>query len=418
MTDQHVQRALLLLEQGRSHDAAAEARRALALEPNHAMALGILATCNLMAKEFAKGLELARQAVANDAEHPWLLLVLARAQFYTYDVPAAKETLQTGLQNMPDYAPFWALLGEIEMYGEQWAKALEAADQGLQFDPSDVDLINLRSRALVKLNRTGEAAETLAHALNQAPEDPYSHANKGWVMVEQGRFDDAIASFREALRLNPNLEHARTGLKEAIKGKNPLYRMVLNYFLWMGKMQSGTQWLIIIGIYLGGRVLRRMSDMGGIAGVIGMALLALYVIFVYSTWIARPIGDLFLRLHPVGKLALDDDEIKATNWTGGLLGLTIVLFLASAFAKSDQDSPLTLAALLCLTMLIPVGGLFSVPEGTTSRRNLTWYAMGLAACAVLGLTLFPMCLLVYGIGLFTYGWVANYVTERESKRFR
>lgn len=413
MTDQHIARAFLLLQQGRSHDAAAEARRALSLDPNQPMALGILATCNLVAKEFEKGLEFAKQAVAQDAEHPWLLLVLARAQFLNYNIPAARETLAAGLQLVPDFAQFWELQGEIDMYQQQWAQALESAEKGLQIDPNDVDLINLRSRALVKLDRSGEAAETLAHALNQAPEDPYSHANKGWVLVEQDRYDEAIDSFREALRLNPNLEHARSGLKEAIKGKNLLYRVILKYFLWMGKMQSTMQWGIIIAVYFGGRLIRGMSQMGGVAGFIGMGLFALYITFVYSTWIGRSVGDLFLRLHPVGKLALDDDEIKATNWVGGLLAASIVLFLVAYFAAPG----LMLAGFICLTMLIPVGGLFSMPEGTDSRRNLRVYAIGLAVCGVLGLFVQPL-LLVYAIGLFVYGWVANYVVERESRRFR
>lgn len=417
MVDQHLERAFLLLQQGRTHDAAAEARRALTLEPTHPMGLGILAVCNLNAKEFGKGLELARQAVSQDAEHPWLLLVLARAQFLTQDTWAARQTLQAGQQVAPGYAPFWELLGEIEMYDEKWEAALQAADRGLALDPDDVDLVNLRSRALVKLSRTDEAAETLSYALNKAPGDPYSHANQGWVFVEQDRYDEAIASFKEALRLNPNLEHARSGLKEAIKGKNLFYRVLLKYFLWMDKMSSTAQWGIIIAFYFGSRFLRKMSEMGGVAGMIGMGLFGLYILFAYSTWIGKPVSNLFLRLHPVGNLALDDDERKGSNWVGTLLALGLVLLAVGYFLPEHLGQMVWMAGLVSMLMLIPVGGLFSVPEGTKARRNLGWYAGALAGLGVLSLAM-PGLLLVFAIGLFAYGWVANYVMQQEWKRFR
>jgi len=417
MVEQHLERAFLLLQQGRSHDAAAEARRALTLEPTHPIGLGILAVCNLNAKEFGKGLELARQAVAQDAEHPWLMLVLARAQFLTQDTWAARQTLQAGQQVAPDYAPFWELLGEVEMYDEKWEAALAAADRGLALDPDDVDLVNLRSRALVKLSRTGEAAETLAYALNKAPGDPYSHANQGWVMVEQDRYDEAIESFKEALRINPNLEHARSGLKEAIKGKNLFYRVLLKYFLWMDKMSSAAQWGIIIAFYIGSRFLRRMSEMEGWAGMLGMGLFGLYILFAYSTWIGKPVSNLFLRLHPVGNLALDDDERKGSNWVGSLLALGAALLAAGYFLPEDLGKLLWMGGLVAMLMLIPVGGLFSVPPGTATRRNMGWYAGGLAAAGVLGLFM-PGLFAVFAIGLFAYGWVANYLMQKEWKRFR
>lgn len=425
-------RAVLLLKQGRTHDAAAESRQVLTQDPNHAFALGILSTCNVAAKEYAPALDLAQRAVQSEPHDPWLMFVLARAQFFNKQIGQAKQTIHAGLEIDPEFASFWELQSEIAFFEERWEEALYAAEKGLEITPDDVDLVNLRTRALVQLKRTGEAEETVDFALNRAPEDPYSHANRGWVLIEQDRYDEAIESFREALRLNPNLEHARAGLKEAIKGKNWLYRGVLKYFLWMNKMQSGSRWGIIIGLYLASRVLRGLTKAGGFVGYIAAPLLALYVLFVYSTWIGKPVGDFFLRFHSLGKLALDDDERRGSSWVGGLLAAGAILMLTSFLLPTEllslqSEAPiertgglkgtLFLLGMGCFIMLIPIGGLFSVEESSQSRRYLKWFAIGLAASGLLGMTIYPGLLVVFGLGVFAYGWVANYFISKDAKSF-
>ena len=59
----------------------------------------------------------------------------------------------------------------------------------------------------MKLNRQDEAAETLDYALNKAPENSYSHANKGWVAIEKDQYDKAIEHFKEAELLVDITQH-------------------------------------------------------------------------------------------------------------------------------------------------------------------------------------------------------------------
>jgi len=99
---------------------------------------------------------------------------------------------------------------------------------------------------LVKLNRKQEAADTMDYALHRAPQSSYSHANKGWVSIEKGAYEEAITHFKEALRLNATNAYAKAGLREGIKAKNFLYRGVLKYFLWLGKLQAKYRWAFVI----------------------------------------------------------------------------------------------------------------------------------------------------------------------------
>lgn len=406
----------MLLQQGRTHDAAAEARQILAQDPNHAIALGILSTCNVEYKEFAPALDLAKRAVASEPDNPWLMYILARAQFFNKQITQAQQTADAGLKMNPFMSSFWELLGEIDFYKQDWKSALFYAEKGLGLAPNDVDLINLRTRALVQLQRTGEAQETIEFALNKAPDDPHSHANRGWVMIEQDRYDDAIESFRESLRINPNLTHAREGLKEAIKGKNWLYRVVLKYFLWMSKLPSQTQWLVIIGFYLASRFVDQWSDSGGWTGYLASTFVTIYLVFVFSTWIGKPVGNLFLRLHPLGKLALDDDEKLASNWIGALLVGSAGLLLASLVVSPVWKGWCSDFGFICLLMLIPVAGIFAVGEGTKSRRYLTFYATAIFLLLLGGLFLIEL-FYVAAVAIFCISWVANYLIQKESREF-
>ena len=109
--------------------------------------------------------------------------------------------------------------------------------------------------ALVRLGRKSEAVDTVNYALERDPESGFSHANQGWNCLHQNNPKQALDHFREALRLDPELEYAREGMVEALKARNPVYRAMLSYFLWMGRLSDRYQWGIVIGIYFGSRVL-------------------------------------------------------------------------------------------------------------------------------------------------------------------
>ena len=57
-------------------------------------------------------------------------------------------------------------------------------------------------------------------------------------MLDEGKYPQAMEHFREALRLEPDMEWARLGVVETLKAKRVLYRPVLWYFLWISKFSS------------------------------------------------------------------------------------------------------------------------------------------------------------------------------------
>ena len=69
------------------------------------------------------------------------------------------------------------------------------------------------ARLLMKLGRLDEAAVLVAEQQAWWPSDPHTLVDRGVLAVLQGRTDEAIELFREALRLDPTLPDARQNLE-------------------------------------------------------------------------------------------------------------------------------------------------------------------------------------------------------------
>lgn len=423
MVAQLLKQAELLLETNRPAEAEKKIRQALSDAPENPEALAALAWCLIQQNKYADALPPAQQAVAQEADHPYHLYVLGYAFLLNNQPDKARETVQSALHIAPDSSVLYHLMAQLEFHAQRWDLALHNVDKGLELDPEDEALINLRTVVLVKLNRTSEAGETVDSALYKNPENAYSHANKGWVAIEKGQYAEAQASFLESLRIDPNNEHAQDGLKESIKAKNLLYRVVLRYFLWMNKLSSGNQWLVIIGTYVAFRLVRTVATNNPGLQPFLMPLIVFYIAFVFSSWIAGPISNLILRLHPLGKHALTDDEKRGSFLVGICFAAAVSAILAGLLLN---NSTLILGGTVLFILMIPAGGLFSTQPGGKARQQLSWYA-GVLAVAGLGIPLLglllnntsltTMGLGIFGVGIFAYGWVANYVIMRDGRRF-
>lgn len=424
---QHLERGNILYQQRRYAEAEREYFKILAESPNNPFALAMLAQCYLETSRKQEALSFAEKAVANAVESPTIYYVLARCQFYNQLIDKALSSIKSGQQLDPANSDFFLLKSQIAFYQENWELALEEAENGLMLDPEEVVLINLRARALVKLNRKEEAANTMDYALHRAPQSSYSHANKGWVSIERDEYEAAINHFKEALRLDASNAYAKSGLREAIKAKNFVYRGVLKYFLWMGKLQEKYRWGFVIGLYILYRVALALAETSDLMAMLMMPLIIAYILFAFSSWIAMPISNLFLRLHPLGKHALEEDEVLASTLVGGLAGLSILSFIlffltGGAFDLTGDDfiiggyAILFLLGVMLLLMMIPVGGLFFAEKGTVGRKNLTIFATGLALVGSLALlTDIGLLFTIFFLGILGYSFAASYIIGKGAK---
>lgn len=65
--------------------------------------------------------------------------------------------------------------------------------------------------------------------------------------LHEGNPRAAPEHFREALRLEPDDEYARSGIVHALRARHFLYRLMLAYFLWMSRLSGTVQLALIFG---------------------------------------------------------------------------------------------------------------------------------------------------------------------------
>ncbi|WP_405284246.1 tetratricopeptide repeat protein [Methanobrevibacter sp.] len=94
-------------------------------------------------------------------------------------------------------------------------KALEIFDEVLEIEPERTEAINGKGSTLMKLNRFDEADECFNKSLSIC-ENSSALLNKGMIAKHRNDFENAIAYYDKALKVNPNLENIVNILKSEI----------------------------------------------------------------------------------------------------------------------------------------------------------------------------------------------------------
>lgn len=370
-------RAELLLNQERYDLAADTLRQALLQSPEDADIHRLLAFCLSEQEKFDEATSHAQRAVHLAPDDPYAHYVLCSVMADRRRWREARQAIEEALALAPGEPDFYAMLARIAFAQERWRDALSAAEQGLAIDGENGGCINLRAMAQVKLGDKAGASATIDLALARRPDDPVAHANQGWVLLEQGNPKKAVEHFREALRLNPEFEWAQQGILEALKAHNPIYRLMLAWFLWMARLPSGARWGIILGGYFGYQFLRNVARQSPDFALFIWPVLIVYMVFAVMTWLVVPLSNLLLRLHPWGRHALSQDAIRGAN----LVGLSLILPLVAVGLDYARGASLGIWWYPYLALLaLPASGIYSCERGWP--RNVA--AAATAALALLG----------------------------------
>lgn len=371
-----VDRALLLLQQSRPADAERELMLALSENPESARAHAYLALCRIDLDKKDEALKTAKNAVGLEPDEPFGHYVHAVVLHRLDRDKEALSVVNEAIRLDPDSEAHFALQASIHLALRDWSSALVSAGQGLALNPEDVNCANLRSMALVRLGRKEEAMATVENALEREPDSALSHANQGWNCLHHNDPRRAQVHFREALRIDPELEYARQGMLEALKARNPVYRAMLAYFLWMGRQSGRMQAVFLIGMLFGGRFIRTTAESNPGLGVVLWPLLGLFYLFIYLSWTAVPMFNLLLRLDRFGRFVLSHEEKVASNW----FGACVVASLGSLVAWAvTGDFRYGFGAAVCAVLSICV----TVTLARTGKSRVI-FGVATAALALLG----------------------------------
>jgi Flp pilus assembly protein TadD len=177
----HALLGLLLANRSRYREALEEAREAIRLDPDTALAYYVVSLC------------LAHRRIGRVG-------AIAEA------IAAAERAIRLDPQRSGPYAQlaYLHLTHPWAAFRRRHAEAaLRAAEGGLEVDPLNVPCLVLRGSALGRLGRQDEAEVAYSHAIALEPEAAYVYAAYGWLLVGRGQIERALAALHEADRLEP-----------------------------------------------------------------------------------------------------------------------------------------------------------------------------------------------------------------------
>jgi tetratricopeptide (TPR) repeat protein len=412
--DNRLSKVEILIQQEKFQEAERLLSDLLTEDSNNIHFLSLLAEVNLQQDKFNNANSIIENAIGLSPDSAYLFYIKSRIAIQQDKLSEAEKNIIQAIEIDPYDADYFALLANIKLGRKQFEEALETANKALEIDAENLLALNTRSTALNKLNRSEESFETIEGALREEPNNAYTHANYGWGLLEKGSHKKALEHFKEALTNDPTFKYAQSGMLEALKATNPVYRIFLKYSFFMSNLTAKYQWGVIIGFYFGLKALRTIAKHNESLQPYLTPLIVALGVIAFSTWIITPISNLFLRFNKYGQLLLDKKEKMSSDFVAISFGIFIVGLL-SYFALSNEKM-LTIAV-FGFTMMLPFGTMFS-PSKNKNRLLIYTIVLAVVGLTAIGLTfstgeLFNSMTAVFVFGFVAFQWVANYMLIKE-----
>lgn len=410
MFDEQIEKIELLINHKRFDLAQNEITQLLTVNADDSYLYYLLSNIKLQQDNYTDADKLIDKAIALYPDSGYYYFFKGCIKLYGEQYAEVEDLLQTAITIDPESADFRAKLAEFKLLKKEYEKALMLADESLQLDPENILALNIRSTSLLKLNRKEESFATIEGALRESPENSYTHSNYGWGLLEKGNHKKALDHFRESLKNNPNNEYAQSGMVQALKADNFIYRGYLKYAFFMQNLTQKNQWAFIIGFYFVSKLLRSIAENNETLRPFLIPVVILLAVFAFSTWVIGPISNLLFRLNPYGKYLLDKEELKSSTFVGVSL-LLFIVGLVSYFITQNENF-ITVAGFGFL-MMIPFSAMFT----TAKIKHLPMIITVILGC--IGLlaiyTAFTTNNILNGFsmififGFVAYQWIANYL---------
>jgi len=406
----HIQRARLLLQQGRLRDAEKEIGFALRENPDDAEALLLLAECKVDDRQYDEAIRLLRNCIGLEPDYHRNYYLLAFCYYRMSNRVEAAENIEKAISLYPYASAYYGLYAYLMLDIRQYKEALEKANEGLSIYAEDLTCLNARTQALFRLKDNEQAYETIKEALAINPEDDFTHTNVGWHYLEKGKHKTARQHFREALRINPNNMRAKQGYKESLKAKLLPYRWMLMFSLWLSSKSKQTRWITVIGIWASVQMLSRISNAAG-ADIIAYVLISVYLLFVIFSWVGASMANMVLLFTREGKYVLTKTEKRVAGAIAALLLAAVCTALLGRYLPTVSDDNQYMVALAFVTLVLPVSR-FEYLYQVRRKKLVIIYSIILIAVGLIsaigllaGLANSMIVLMTaYFVGLALYTW--------------
>lgn len=408
MESKNLERAIHFIELGRFNEAIPFLQSAVSEYPDSLEVKYYLAICYYSEGNIKKASQLAdglMHDMPNDAD---VIFLKARIALEQDRDKEALAFVNEAISINPMDADYFGFKAGILLHLKKHEEGLQIVNEGLKIEARNSYCLNIRAQILTKLDRVDEANQTVDNILYDNPEDAYSHANVGWVELENGNHKKALEHFKQALQFNPNFEYAREGMSTALKSKNVVYRLYLQYAFWISKQSSKNQWFFIIGLYLVYRFSIKLLSAGGLT-YIAVPLMILYLFFALGGWIMEPLSNAILNFDSYGKYLLNTSQKNSGYVFGGLLLFGLISI--GIFYTVGIDYALGAAiTFLCALVPLPRAFLLESKKGKTLGFS---YGILMILVGLIGpffSDAFTAQIAVF-IMLVAYTWIGNFIED-------
>lgn len=206
------------LRQGRTAEAIAAFKRALALDPASGHAHQLLGeaylqqgTYDMLGEARAELL----QAVTLDPRLVWARFHLARLYLDFGEAAKAHEQLLAAVEQRPDVPHLQSLLGEAERQLSEPRKSIERQERALRIDPAFAPARYYLGLALLDVKEDEAALAALEAAASSKLPIPELYLTLGSVHDGAGRLDRARRLFEQAVEIAPHRPEGRLRLASA-----------------------------------------------------------------------------------------------------------------------------------------------------------------------------------------------------------
>ncbi|HET6977891.1 MAG TPA: tetratricopeptide repeat protein [Pyrinomonadaceae bacterium] len=204
-----------LAEKLRVTDSIAHFDKAIALDPNFALAELNRANVSPSAKEFFDHLKKA-VALADKASDGERMLIQANDAAANANPTQQKEILEKLVAAYPNDERAHFTLGGYYFGQQDFAQAITHYKRATELAPDYSTAFNILGYAYRQNEAYGEAENAFKKYIELIPNDPNPYDSYAELLLKMGRFDEAITQYNKALSVEPNFVNSHFGIAAAL----------------------------------------------------------------------------------------------------------------------------------------------------------------------------------------------------------
>lgn len=201
-----------LADQLRPHQARQAFEKAVAKDPNFAMAHYNLAQASPNAKETTEHLNRA-VALSDKASEGERLTILAFQAINNGDPAKWLEYSKQLVEAYPEDERAHTALGNVYFFGEQdYENARDELQKAIDVDPNFAPAYNMLGYSHSALGNYPEAEKAFKKYIVLVPNDPNPYDSYAELLMRTGKFDESVQQYRKALSIDPHFVGSHFGI--------------------------------------------------------------------------------------------------------------------------------------------------------------------------------------------------------------